>query len=85
MESNNNEDTKIEETERYQFLMEESMKQFPDACMWLVHCAVCEQLLEEQGIEIDENDVHEMKNIYCTKLEYDNMISATETIELVDE
>jgi len=77
MESNNNEDTKIEETKRYQFLMEESLKQFPDACMWMVHCAVCEQILEEQGIEIDENDVNEMKNLYCKKLEYDDMIKAT--------
>ena len=77
MESNNNEDTKIEETERYQFLMEESLKQYPYACMWMVHCAVCEQILEEQGIEIDENDVNEMKNLYCKKLEYDDMIKAT--------
>ena len=29
-----------------------------------------------QGIEIDENDVNEMKNLYCKKLEYDNMIEA---------
>ena len=72
----NNKDTKIEETERYQFLMEESLKQYPHACMWMVHCAVCEQILEEQGIEIDENDVNEMKNLYCKKLEYDNMIEA---------
>ena len=57
--------------------MEESLKQFPDACMWMVHCAVCEQILEEQGIEIDENDVNEMKNLYCKKLEYDDMIKAT--------
>lgn len=76
MEINNN-DTKIEETERYQFLMEESVRQFPDACNWMIHCAVCEQILEEQGIEVDENDVDEMKNLYCKKLEYDDMIKAT--------
>ena len=79
MELNNNQDseTKIEDTERYQFLMEESVRQFPDACMWMVHCAVCEQILEELGIEVDENDVDEMKNLYCKKLEYDDMIKAT--------
>jgi len=72
-----NEDTvPIEETERYTFLMEESMKQFPYACGWMVHCAVCQEIMEEQGLEVDENEVEEMKNIYCKKLEYDNMISA---------
>ena len=41
---------KIEDTERYSFLMEESIRLYPSACQWLVHCAVCEQILEEQGI-----------------------------------
>ena len=77
MELNKNEGTKIEDTERYQFLMEESVRQYPDACIWMVHCAVCEQMLEEQGIEVDENDVIEMKHLYCKKLEYDDMIKAT--------
>ena len=68
---------KIEETERYEFLMEESLRKYPDSCLWLIHCAVCNQILEEQGIEVDENDVEEMKNLYCKKLEYDNMITAS--------
>ena len=76
----NNEGVKIEETERYQYLMEESLRQFPMACMWMIHCAVCEQILEEQGVAIDDNDVHQMRNIYCKKLEYDDMISC-ENIE----
>ena len=45
--------------------------------LWLVHVAVCEQMLEEQGIEVDENDINEMKHLYCKKLEYDDMIKAT--------
>ena len=69
--------TKIEDTERYSFLMEESIRLYPSACQWLVHCAVCEQILEEQGIEIDENEVEQMKNLYCNKLEYDNMITGS--------
>jgi len=68
---------KIEDTARYEFLMEESMKQFPTACMWMVHCAVCEQILEEEGIEIDTNDVETMKNVYCSKLEYNDMITCS--------
>jgi len=31
--------------------------------------------MEEEGVEVDENKVEEMKNLYCKKLEYDNMIS----------
>ena len=87
MEINNNEDTetKIEDTERYQFLMEESVRQYPDACIRMVHCAVCEQMLEEQGIEVDENDINEMKHLYCKKLEYDNMINAINDTTLVNE
>ena len=34
------------------------------------------EIMEEQGVEVDENEVEEMKNNYCKKLEYDNMISA---------
>ena len=64
----NNETVKIEETERYQYLMEESIRQFPMACMWMIHCAVCEQILEEQGIEIDANDVKDMKSILIQKI-----------------
>jgi len=52
------------------------MKQYPYACGWMVHCAVCQEIMEEQGLEVNENEVEEMKNIYCKKLEYDNMISA---------
>ena len=79
--------TKIEDTERYAFLMEESIRLYPNACQWLVHCAVCEQILEEQGIEIDENEVEQMKNLYCNKLEYDNMItgSTAVTVNEIDE
>ena len=66
----------IEETERYQFLMEESMKQFTCACQWMIHTAVCCQIMEEQGFEVDDNEIDNMKNIYCKKLEYNNMISA---------
>ena len=40
--------------------MEESIRQFPEACLWVIHCSVCEQILEEQGIEIDSNDVKDM-------------------------
>ena len=75
--------TKIEDTERYSFLMEESIRLYPSACQWLVHCAVCEQILEEQGIEIDENEVEQMKNLYCTKLEYDNMITGSTAVTTV--
>jgi len=32
--------------------------------------------MEEQGVEVDENEVAKMKSIYCKKLKYDNMISA---------
>jgi len=32
--------------------------------------------MEEQGVEVDENEVDAMKNLYCKKLEYDNMISS---------
>ena len=56
--------------------MEESMKLYPCACGWMIHCAVCQEIMEEQGVEVDENEVEEMKNLYCKKLEYDNMISA---------
>ena len=73
-----NENIPIEETERYQFLMEESMKRYPDACGWILHVAVCQQIMEEQGKEIDENDVENLKNLYCDKLEYDNMINVIE-------
>ena len=34
----------IEETERYIFLIEESMKLYPCACGWMIHCAVCQKL-----------------------------------------
>ena len=61
----NNEPVKIEETERYQFVMEESIRQFPEACSWVIHCSVCEQVPEEQGIEIDPNNVKDMTSIYC--------------------
>ena len=71
-----NQDLPIEETERYAFLMEESMKQFPYACSLMVHVAVCSQIIEEAGMEVDENEVENYKNIYCKKLEYDDMISA---------
>lgn len=71
----NNERVKIEDTARYQFLMEESLRQFPDACMWLVHCAVCEEILDEEGIQIDSNDVKDMTSVYCKKLEYDDLIT----------
>ena len=71
-----NQNLPIGETERYAFLMEESMKQFPYACVLMVHVAVCSQIMEEQGIEVDENEVENYKNIYCKKLEYDDMISA---------
>ena len=57
--------------------MEESMKQFPAACMWMAHCAICEQILEEEGIEIDTNDIQSMKNIYCSKLEYNDVITCS--------
>ena len=71
-----NEDTvPFEEKEQYTSLMEESMKQFPYACGWMVHCAVCQEIMEEEGVEVDENKVEEMKNLYCKKQEYDNMIS----------
>ena len=76
---------KIEDTDRYQFLMEESMKLYPDACMWLVHTAVCEQILEDQGIEINENDVADMKELYCEKLEYDDMATASKIAEREEE
>ena len=76
----NNEPVKIEETKRYQFLMEESIRQFPEACLWVIHCAVCEQVLEEQGIEIDSNDVKDMTSIYCKKLEYDGLITCENNI-----
>jgi hypothetical protein len=71
------EQIKIEDTQRYQYLMEESMRIYPSACMWLVHCAVCEEIMGEMGITIDDNDTDMMKNIYCNKLEYENMISCT--------
>ena len=77
----NNEPVKIEETERYQFLMEESIRQFPEACLWVIHCAVCKQVLEEQGIEIDSNDVKDMTSIYrVKKLEYDGLITCENNI-----
>lgn len=60
--------------ERYAFLMEESVRLYPCACQYLVHAAVCEQLLEEQGVEYDEDKISEFKNLYCKKLEYENMI-----------
>ena len=41
--------------------------------------------MDEQGIEIDENDVQAMKNLYCKKLEYDNMINAINDTTLVNE
>ena len=62
------EQIKIEDTKRYQYLMEESMRMYPSACMWLVHCAVCEEIMGEMGITIDDNDTEKMKNIYCNKL-----------------
>ena len=71
------EQIKIEDTERYQYLMEESMRSYPSACMLLVQCAVCEEIMCEMGITIDDNDTEKMKNIYCNKLEYENMISCT--------
>ena len=71
----NEDNVPIEETERYTFLMEESMKQFPYACGWMVHCAVCQEIMEEQGVEVDENEGAETKSLYFKKLEYDNMIS----------
>lgn len=73
----NNEEIRIEDTERYQYLMEESMRLYPQACQWMVHVAVCEQIMDEQGIDIDSNDVDEMKNLYCKKLEYDDVIVAS--------
>jgi hypothetical protein len=45
--------------------------------MLLVQCAVCEEIMGEMGITIDDNDTEKMKNIYCNKLEYENMISCT--------
>ena len=45
----NEKNVAIEETERYMFLMEKSMKPFPYACGWMVHCAVCQEIMEEQG------------------------------------
>lgn len=67
--------TPVLDTERYEFLMEESMKLYPNACMWIIHTAVCEQLCEEAGIQFDENDVNKLKEMYCNKLEYNNMIT----------
>jgi hypothetical protein len=71
------EQIKIEDTKRYQYLMEESMRSYPSACMLLVQCVVCEEIMGEMGITIDDNDTEKMKNIYCNKLEYENMISCT--------
>jgi hypothetical protein len=50
--------------------MDESIKQFPNARMWLVQRAVCEQVMEEMGITIDENDTEMIKNICCNKIAY---------------
>lgn len=73
----NNEEIKIEDTERYQYLMDESMRLYPQSCQWMIHVAVCEQIMEEQGIDVDSNDVDKMKNLYCKKLEYDDVIVAS--------
>lgn len=75
------ETVKIEETERYIFLMEESQKMYPECCLFMLHIAVCSQIMEENGIEYDENDVENYNNLYCKKLEYNNMISKIEEKE----
>lgn len=50
--------------------MDESIKQFPIVRMWLVQRAVCEQVMEEMGITIDENDTEMIKDIFCNKIAY---------------